>query len=423
MRVLLVMNKPNREISSMESIKRAVHCISPSTTVEIRHMYSPDFNRFVFSYKPNVILTFPFTAKGLNRQYYLYKVFIGAKIITLRTEGVVDFNNEHNIQWALGFDRYGDCLVDFELFWGGRLAQEIGGRLVQQKKLSSTSRVKVVGFPRIESYLENNSHASNFLPLRIRQKLAAYNKKDIFLFITGFHLANYTRQNLFDARDLDAENKLDELLKGVEISKNFRSDWVKNIIAAAADNQHVLLIVKKHPIEKKDDYIDFDGVNNILFIYEDICIAEIIPSVGYFLHYGSTALVDAYLLKIPSIYVYSKQNKQWYSDLGWPSSLKIEVNEIPLIVKDILAGTTNFDMNCADIKCVLKDVFHVEEGNDYKPSHEIAKIILDPTPPQKIQLTDIYFLKALINTIWLHTYCFISNLPRKFQLVVQNFTK
>ena len=388
----------------MESIKREILAINQDAVVEIKEMCVPGFNKFVFKFKPDVILTFPFTCEGFSRWYYLFKMFLGAKIISLRAEGVVDFSNEYNVQWAVGFDNYGSTLVDCELFWGGKLAQGVGQQLLQQHKLSSMERVKVVGYPRLEVYFWHNDQHKPALPSRIKQKLSGYKKELIVLFITGFHLANYTKQNLFDAKDLNAENKLDELLEAVEISKRYRSEWIANIMAAANENPYALIVVKKHPIEKMENYEAFGGVNNILFIDEDIQVDEIIPYAGVFFHYGSTALVDAYLSKIPAIYVYSLNNEQWYSDMGWPSSLRVEVNDIPETVKHCLSGNVLFEMTLG-IKRVLIEIFNIEEGRPYKPSREIAEIILDPAPPQKVRITDPYFLKALsVITIWTLKY-------------------
>jgi len=400
MKILLVLNKPNREIPIMESIKREILSINRDAVIEIKEMCAPGFNKFVFKFKPDVILTFPFTGEGCSRWYYLFKMFLGVKIITLRAEGVVDFSNEYNVQWAVGFDTYGSTLVDCELFWGERLAQIVGQQLLQQHKLSSMKRVKVVGYPRLEAYFGHNDQYMPPLPSRIKQKLNCYKKEQIILFITGFHLANYTKQNLFDAKDLNAENKLDELLEAVEISKRYRSEWIANIIAAANENPNALIVVKKHPIEKRENYEALGGVSNILFIDEDIQVDEIIPYAGVFFHYGSTALVDAYLSKTPAIYVYSLNNKQWYPDMGWPSSLRVEVNDIPETVKHCLSGNVLFEMTLG-IKRVLKEIFNIEEGRPYKPSREIAEIILDPAPPQKVRITDLYFLKAFaVISIW-----------------------
>lgn len=399
MKILLVLNKPNREIPIMESIKREILAINQEAVIEVREMCAPGFDKFVFKFKPDVILTFPFTCEGFSSWYYLFKMFLGVKIISLRAEGVVDFSNEYNVQWAVGFDSYGSTLVDYELFWGGKLAQGVGQQLLQQHKLSSMDRVKVVGYPRLEAYFGHNDQHKPALPPRIEQKLSGYKKEQIVLFITGFHLANYTKQNLFDAKDLNAENMLDELLEAVAISKRYRSEWIANLIAAANENPQALIVIKKHPIEKREDYEAFNSIDNILFIYEDIQVEEIIPYASVFFHYGSTALVDAYLSKIPAIYVYSQKNKQWYSDLGWPSSKRVEVGSIPVAVKNHLTRNLLFEAS-PDITRVLKEIFNIEDGKPYRPSREIAKIILDPAKPQKIKITDRHFLRALARVIF-----------------------
>ena len=382
----------------MESIKREILSFDQHAAIEIREMCAPDFNKFVFKFKPDVILTFPFTCEGFSRWYYLFKMYLGAKIISLRAEGVVDFSSEYHVQWAVGFDNYGSTLVDCELFWGKKLAQAVGHQLLQQHKLSSMERVKVVGYPRLEAYFGYNDQYVPALPSRIEQKISGYKKEQIVLFITGFHLANYTKQNLFDAKDLNAEYMLDELLEAVEISKRYRSEWIANVIVAANENSKSLIVIKKHPIEKREDYEVFNSIDNILYIYEDIQVEEIIPYASVFFHYGSTALVDAYLSKIPAIYVYSQKNKQWYSDLGWPSAKRVAVNEIPITVKNCLSGNILFGMS-SDIRHVLGEIFNIEDGKPYRPSREIAKLILDPTPPQKIKMIDPYFMKAMGSVI------------------------
>jgi len=399
MKILLVLNKPNREIPIMESITREILALRPDAEVEIREMCTPEFRRFVFSYRPDVILTFPFTCEGFSRWYYIFKILFGSKILSLRAEGVVDFTSEYNVAWAVGFDRYGKSLVDYELFWGEKLARAVGERLLLTSKISSMERVKAVGYPRLEYYFDHMQEQPTELPARIKQKLACYNRSNTILFITGFHLANYTRQSLFDAKDLDAGNNLDELLEGVELSKQFRSEWSENIVKTASENPNCLIVVKKHPIEKKEDYDVFLDIGNILFVFEDIQMQDIIPYVGVLFHYGSTALVDAYLSKTPSIYVSSARNKQWYSDLGWPSNLKIQVEGVPAAAKDYLNGLIQFEPT-PEINKVLKDIFNIEPGKPYIPSQEIAKILLGQEPPQKISYFDKYLWMSVVGTVY-----------------------
>ena len=116
------------------------------------NVHSRVFNGTSSRYKPDVILTFPFTCTGFAAWYYVFKLFFRCKILSLRAEGVVDLSSEYNIQWAIGFDHYGSRLVDYELFWGSQVAEAIGRNLLKQGKLSSMDRVKIVGYPRLEPY-------------------------------------------------------------------------------------------------------------------------------------------------------------------------------------------------------------------------------------------------------------------------------
>lgn len=389
MKILLVLNKPNREIPIMESIRRGILALKPDSEVEIREMCVPGFKRFVFKFRPDVVMTFPFTCVGFSRWYYLFKFLFGSKIISFRAEGVIDFSNQYNVEWATGFDTYGKDLVDYEIFWGEKVASAIGNKLLEQNKISSLDRIKICGYPRLEKYFIDDNNTKPELSSRIAERLNGYSREKVILFITGFHLANYTREHLFGAKDLDAENKIDELLEAVEISRRFRSEWIANIIMAARDNPDCLIVSKKHPIEKKEDYEAFQGIDNILFVYEDVEMQDIVQSVGVLFHYGSTALVDAYLSKIPAIYVYSKSNKEWYSDLGWPSMKRIEVHEIPAMAKVFFDGNCTFQLT-PEIGCILKDIFNIEPGKPYNPSHEIAKIILGADPCQRVTILDKY---------------------------------
>ena len=237
-------------------------------------------------------------------------------------------------------------------------------------------------------------------------------KSDVILFITGFHLANYTKQNFFDAKDVDAENNIDKLMSGAEFSKRYREAWIENIINVSKQNPNKLFVIKKHPIECYKDYIKLTEIKNILYIHEDFDIQDIIPFAGLFFHYGSTALVDSYLSRVPSVYVYSPEENQWYPDFGWPSSKKVVVDGIPEIIKTFNAGEISFELT-KDIKKVMEDVFNIEEGKPYKPSREIAQIIFDPQPPQKIHITDRYLLKAVIDIFLDQTFRRLGRLTKK----------
>lgn len=393
-KILLVLNNPNREISIMEAIKKEILLINPNADVVIREMCAPGFNKYVLKYKPNVILTFPFTCIGFSTWYYLFKVLYKTKIISLRAEGVINVNQE-NIRLFTGFDTYGRCLVDYEIFWAPKIADIVGRNLLNQKKISSLERIRSFGYSRLEPYFAgNDSLANSLLPSRIYNVIKKYFRDDIILFVTGFSYANYSKQNLIDAKDLNAESRIEQLLEEVEFTKRYRQSWIDNISKTAKENHDALIVVKKHPTERREDYAQIEHLDNILYIYEDIDINYIMQHAGLFIHYGSTSLVDAYLSKIPSVYAYHEASSGWYSDLGWPSTRRISVNKIPEVVKEHLSNKISFSMT-PEIRQILKDNFNIEEGKPYTPSKYIAQIILDKEPAQKIPLTDIYLWKSL----------------------------
>lgn len=414
MKIVLVLNKPNREMEIMKSIKREILALHPDAQVEIWEMCTPVFNDDVLKFRPNVILTFPFTCTGFAAWYYIFKFRFGCKILSLRAEGVVDFKSDYLIQWAVGFDHYGKHLVDYELFWGEKVAFAVGKLLVQENKLSSLDRVKTVGYPRLESYFDVN-YAPPALPERLADKIKGYRKKDILFFVTGFHLANYSRQDLFDARDLDAENKVDELLEAVEISKRYRAVWTEQVLETARQNPNMLIILKKHPIEKRENYAVLESVPNILYVYEDIEIQHLLPWAGLFFHYGSTSIVDSYLAGVPSVYVYSKANKHWYADMNFPASRRCDVSQITALVREHTEQSIPFVLT-NEIKASLKDIFDIEEGKAYMPSHRIAELTLSPEPPQQIPWTDRYLWRSLLQVA---VHCFRTGLVRAIKKVLR----
>ena len=65
-------------------------------------------------YKPDAILTYPFTGVGLARFFHLYKFFLGAKIITFSTEGGTDLPTDRHIKLFCGLDKYSDLYQLYE---------------------------------------------------------------------------------------------------------------------------------------------------------------------------------------------------------------------------------------------------------------------------------------------------------------------
>lgn len=379
MRILLVLNKPNRELPTMQAIRHELVSLRPDARVEIKDGCEPDFNRFVLGFRPHVILTYPFTCSGFSRWYYLFKLLCGSRVLCLRAEGVIDLDSPKSVEWAVGYDRHGTGLVDLELFWGWRVAQAVGLQLVEQRRLASPDRLRVVGYPRLEAYFSPNGRSPS-LPARVDARLQGASRSATLLFVTGFHLANYTREDLFRAGDLDAARNLDALLASVEGSRRLRDAWIAAVRAAATRHPEALILLKKHPIERPPDYDTLSDLPNVLVVWEDVEVQDLIPSVSLLFHYGSTVLVDAWLARVPSVFLSTSESGTWYKDLGWPSTLRADVSEVPELVGRHLSAGIPLREDPAQAR-ILEEVFGVVPGRPYAPSREIARLLLDPGPP------------------------------------------
>ncbi len=413
MRILLVLNKPNRELPIMQAIQRQIHRLQPDAQVEILGVEGR-FYESVFQFRPDTILTFPFTSVGFAQLYYNFKRKLGCRIVCFRAEGILDIRgDEKNVEWTVGYDRYGKYLVDYELFWGPEMASVIGERLLAVGKISSSSRVIPVGYPRLETYFQKEPSAQNRLPDRIASKVAQYPRNRVLLFLTGFHLANYSAQNLLDAKDLDAENRMGELLEAVERSKHYRAEWVKAVRQCCEDHAGALVLVKKHPNERREDYADLEttDVENLVYAYEDFDLNQLVASVGLMVHYGSTSVVDAYLCGVPTVYVAPDQPILWFTDLGFVNSRSVALRGISAVVGDYLRGEVRF-VEDKRIESILSGAFNIRPNKPYQPSYEIAKLLVRREEAQRIPLSDTYrwrampghwvrTLRMLVNQVWI----------------------
>lgn len=396
-RFLFVLNKPNRELSIMNAIKRELAALDRTAEVRIVR-FDHEFADIALAYRPDVVLTYPMTGVGLSPPYYVVKQFVGSRVVCFRAEGIIDPGNPQSVSNHVGFDRYGPRLVDCEVFWGPGPAKLIGDALLAGRRLSAVDRIRCVGYPRLERYFGVTPPAG-LAPLSpaITQKLANYGRDRTVLFATGFHFANYTREALFAAKDLDAENRCDELLGIIEEVKRFRTAWTVGVARAARENPELLFVLKKHPIELKQDYAELERLDNVLYIWQDVDIADLIERSALFFHYGSTSLADAYLAGIPAVYVHSSEERcrKWFSDMGWPSALSVPADRIPEVLRDFRSGSLHHDPRDVRVKSILDYNFNIRDDEPYLPSRDIAKLLLQgPGPAQSVAL-DPYMWRAV----------------------------
>ncbi|KPA10306.1 hypothetical protein MHK_009492, partial [Candidatus Magnetomorum sp. HK-1] len=238
---------------------------------------------------------------------------------TLRTEGIILTHDLINLcPLFAGKDDYGNNLVDHEIFWGHSSAELIGKLLMKQNKLSSINRIHYLGAPPFEDY-----DIPNEIPQYMNCKLNKFSRQNTLLIVTGFQYAEYSDNDILVAGDLVDQNsktfKDDYLnwLSYVSKCKIFRHMWIRSIIFSAERNPEYLFIVKVHPLEinvlkerKLNPYEILNKYKNVLLIIEPIPLKNIIQQCSLLFHYGSSSMLEAYLNKVPSVYVESKEIKK-----------------------------------------------------------------------------------------------------------------
>jgi len=192
----------------------------------------------------------PITAQATSPQFYILKYLLNCRLVCFRTEGILSVNSQSQFREMAGMENYGINLVDYEIFWGRKTAYEVGKILMAQNKLSSLDRTKYFGAPSFEDYFQPGDELDKTLPTRIKALLDQYPKEKTILFVTGFHLADYSPQDVTKAGDLvdrksqTAEEDSEQVQVVVEKIKRFRQMWIDAVISSAHNNPGLLFVVK-----------------------------------------------------------------------------------------------------------------------------------------------------------------------------------
>jgi hypothetical protein len=416
-RVLLVLNHAIRERVLFESIRRQIVDLAPRVEVSILDYRDPAFLAKAVNFRPHVVMTFPFTALTIADTFYPIKFLTNCRIVTYRAEGgLLDYSGVMvDNTFFVGYDRYGDTLVDRELFWGGKMAEYAVPLLMKQGKLSSPRRVGFVGYPEYESYFDKAADGPAELPAEIAQEMNRYPRGRIVLLITGFHGSLYTKEDIVNAKDwydpfaADADEKLEWALSEVDRMRRFKQCWIEKTIESAKANPDVLHVLKCHPLEsliqdrqRHDPYAVLNGYSNILYL-QHVPVRQLLQRCGLFLHYGSTTLAEAIILGIPSAFVYSEAiyPRRKESDFAKLSTMLVDIADLGSVIADYLREPRPFERT-PQMEKALFDVFNITAANlagtsPYKPSREIALTLLDALkePAQAIAAEDPYLLRAM----------------------------
>ena len=416
-RVLLVLNHAIRERHLFESIRGQILELMPGAEVAILDYRDPMFVKKAIVFRPHATLTFPFTALTIADTFYPIKFLTGCSIVTYRAEGgLLDYSGVIvDNTFFVGYDRYGSTLVDRELFWGSKMASYAAPILVKQGKLSSPDRIGVVGYPEYECYFDSAMSAPAELPREVDEKLSRYPKERTVLLVTGFHASLYTREEVLNAKDwydpnaADSDAKLKSALQEIENTTRFKQRWIEKTLESARANPDVLHVLKCHPLETliqerkgHDPYAVLNGHPNILYV-QNVPLRHLLRRCGFFLHYGSTALAESIILKIPSAFVYSEaiHPRRKDSDFAKLSTLLADISDLPGVVAENLRNPVKFELT-REMERALFEVFNISKANltgesKYRPSREIASVLVGSLEeaPLRVEVDDPYLLRAM----------------------------
>lgn len=393
--IAFIVNHADREHSTYESISHCIQTIDSEFEIKLYDFRSADWVKNLILQEPSVILTFPFTAKGLSHPYYLFKYLFNTIIVTYRTEGIVNLENDAQKIWHIGLDSYDKGLVDYEVFWGRKTAESIGQILIENGRLTSSKQIKYFGHPSFEFY--KNIQESDFessLDHALLEKLRSYNKSKTTLFATDFRTAEYTEKDILNAGDWfdhdapDAEAQLQLALSSVSEFKRYRNDWISMLANSAQRNPDVLHIIKSHPVEnailKRKNINPYEPLlcqPNILYIMERVHIGELLRFAGLFFHYGSTTNIEAYLCKVPSFYIdasqYRKNRYLDFRDIAH-SQGTIQLKDIPELICHHSKEPIAFQSS-KENEQFLRDFLSIDSLAEYNPSMRLAEFLIQCT--------------------------------------------
>jgi hypothetical protein len=419
----MILNKAEREIPTMERIRGWIDYLESGHRTMIVDFHEPDLYERLLDFSPEVILTFPFTAIPLSEPFLLLKRLLGCLVVCLRAEGVVNFDSRQQIEWMAGMDRYPDTLVDYEIAWGPRTAEVLRDILTGQGKISDPSRVVAMGHAGLEPQFEGDEAWEGKIPEPLLSRMVAAGRRNVVFIITGFQLAEYTPRDIMGAGDFlrpdDPEfpRKFEEACQGVQRAQRFRTAWAEMVLRTAEANPQALIVVKSHPIEaifndlhkRPNPYQVLERAPNVVHTFENIPVGAILRHCGLFLHYGSTCAIESFLQRVPSVFVSSREiygdrpaDAYTFSDLGWPSAHRCDLEDVPALATRHFASPLAAAEEGTEMAKVLSDSFNIRSehvlGNEpYQPSKEIARFLLDLDGicPQYIPDEDPYFRFAV----------------------------
>lgn len=407
MKILFYENNPSREAPIVSFIKDELK--KRNSALEFYELpFKTDKESFysILRLAPDIIFTFPITLQIQTVQYTLLKYLLGVKIITFATEGLFDFDDEELQKNVAGYYDYSCQLIDYECYWGPKAAEVCGKIQLERKRLLSQERIKVFGYPLYEKEKVNLYYKDYDIVNRVAY-ISKRVKKNI-LVVTGFQGADFTEQQIIgvgdyvptDQEGTEFQKRLKKMIEEFNRVRNLRNEYVRLINKLARELPDFHFWVKLHPSEIRNikennvpyDYYKELQADNISIIAESIPIGTILDVMDCMIHYGSTTSLEAYIYKVPTIYLYYEQKAKFHENI---STVDIEVSNYEKCLHFVQSEMC-FRENEKATKLLYNGMNYIE-GKSYKPTEGIAEFITETIEEKNLEIkfSDVYLRKIL----------------------------
>ena len=393
MNIYILYHIKERELAICEMIKEEILKQNKSVNVRIRNFHS--IWEEIWDFLPNIILTIPPRDQQASNHLMLAKAALKCSIVSLLTEGFFYHKTDETWRVYIGTNSYDAKLVDYYLFWGRAAKDGQVKVLLEDKKITAIERAKIVGYV---FYDKDNfkQYAKKIILPKIVQKWIDGYKRHI-LCLTGFPVADYTIEDFMlesafaykedKSKKREYQLKIEVAKKSVQAFFDYREKYVSNIIKSAIQNPDIGYLIKLHPAEyarfydgtNYQFYHVFDKYPNIYLLDEAVPMGVILPYTDLMIHYGSTAGLEAFLYKVPTMHLFMEEFSKESEMPGYciyESSQEISMDDFEEFNKCIIQGVRF--KKTETVEKILEEQFDLrDDAKDYHPAKKIAGYVLD----------------------------------------------
>lgn len=308
--------------------------------------------------RPKILLMSNYIGADNNARMAKFAHRLGIKTISLISEGdaFVDSTNYDFTFWGWNLDR--KCYEDLTLYWTEK-NQKIAQRLSGTKEFN----IKVSGATGFDRYKFLNY-------MRKKEFLEKYNKKQYskVVGISVYPFDFYDGYGYFMEEDgkltTDKHSRITDLML---LYREANNKIYQHLIKG---NRDILFVLKLHPATSKRELSDCKGLfteENVLVIFTEENIADVINSCDLWVAFESTSCLEAWLLNKVTLGIDPLQKSFPRSKIahGIPQSHNYE--ELKVMIDEFYTCgiCDDFDSLATKRKDIIKDIIGFDDGRNH----------------------------------------------------------